>query len=261
MSALGLVAGDKSLPEDIIAWAKRTRTPIVVAGIEGAYALSADRIFKLAELPEIVEFFRARGVERVVLAGGIHNAKLGFSLPLLAFFMQVLFMKNRYDGALRLVLSKFEKAGMKPVGIQEILPELLAPKGVLTKTKPAAADMRGIKAAAPAARKFAATDKGQSSVMIGGKLISTERWAGTDELIRRNSSLCHPGEGRGILMKFAKPAQDMRADMPVIGPYTIKSLEAAGFKGAAIEAGKAIIESRAETLRAADKAGIWIIGV
>jgi len=254
-AALGLVAGDKSLPADIIAWAKRARTPIVVAGIEGAYAGVADRMFKLAELPQIVGFFRTRKVERVVLAGGVHNARLGFSLPLLAFFMQVLLMKNRYDGALRLVLSKFEKAGIKPVGIQELLPELLAPKGVLTKTKPAEADMRDIKAAAPAARKFAATDKGQSSVMIGGKLISTERWAGTDDLIRRN-------KGRNaILMKFAKPAQDTRADMPVIGPYTIKSLAAAGFKGAAIEAGKTIIESRAETLRAAERARIWIIGV
>jgi DUF1009 family protein len=184
----------------------------------------------------------------------VHGAEIGFSLKLVEFAAKLLFMKNRYDGVLRLVIREFEKNGMAVIGVQDLLPQLLAPRGALTRAEPTPDDMAQVNACLAAARKFASSDKGQSAALLDGRIAATERWEGTDSLI-------HGSQRGSILLKIAKPGQDMRADVPSIGPHTVAALVDAGFRGAAIEAGKSIIENKRETVAAANRAGIWIVGI
>ncbi|MCL2439779.1 MAG: UDP-2,3-diacylglucosamine diphosphatase LpxI [Alphaproteobacteria bacterium] len=256
MSRLGIIAGDKSLPSTLINFLKsQGADDTVVAGIIGSYEGVADARFRLAELPKLIAYFKRLGVERVVLAGGVHTAKVGFSLKLIEFALRLLFMKNRYDGVLRLVVREIEKNGMKVVGIQEIMPQLLIAEGAMGAIAPSELQTAEINRAWRRAREFASTDVGQSCVEVGGVVVATEKFAGTNELIGRAGM-----RPAAVLLKMPKPAQEMRADVPVIGVDTVELCAARGYAGIAVEAGRVIVEDRAATVAAADKNKIFIVG-
>ncbi|MDR0367091.1 MAG: UDP-2,3-diacylglucosamine diphosphatase LpxI [Rickettsiales bacterium] len=254
MHRLGIVAGDGRLPLEIRAWCEKRGIPFEYAQARRRGRGCAG--YPLAALGRVVRMFGRRGIDRVVLAGGVRGSRIGFSWLLVKFAWKLLFMRNRYDGVLRLVIGEFEKAGMSVVSVQDIMPRMAAGKGVMTKTRPSPQIMGEIRKLLPGARAFAATDRGQSVVALGGKIMAKEKFDGTDKLLNRRKAM------RGaILIKVAKPFQDLRADAPVIGFETVKNLAKNGFAGAAVEAGKTIITSRAETLRLANRLGLFIVGV
>ena len=250
---LGLILGDREIARRVAA-----KFPdAVIVGVKGSYTGAADLLVPLAGLGRAVKFMKKRGVGRVAMAGGVHGAKLGFSWLLLKFVFLLIFRRNRFDGVLRLVAHEFEKKGIAVASLLDLVPEMAAGKGVLGRVRPGAEDMAGIAAGWEHAREFARSDRGQALAVRGGRVVATERWAGTDELVKRAGKIA-----RGcVLIKLMKPEQDARLDIPVIGPYTIKTLAAAGFKGVAVEAGRTIIDDARATTAAADKAGIFIVGI
>ena len=145
------------------------------------------------------------------------------------------------DGVLRALVGHIEAGGIKVVGAHEILPDLLAAEGRIAGGTPLKADWRDIEAASTAARAIGALDIGQGAVAIGGRVIAVEGIEGTDGLLDRAGNFARmagiAGSRRGVLVKCAKPGQELRADLPAIGPATVDGAHAAGLAGIGLEAG------------------------
>ena len=266
ISHIGLVAGDKNLPFLICDFARQNNVEISVMGIRGCVPdplkkkvkKGSYREFYLSELSKTISFFKSQNVDTVVLVGGVGHAKIKPTFDLIRTFFKLIFMKNRYDGVLRLVISEFEKNGFHVVGIQDLMPELLIKKGVLTDVLPSLHDIDDAKFGFEMAKKFAKTDRGQSIIVQNKKVVAVEKFSGTDELINRSKKhLCGTG---GILVKVLKPQQERRADIPVLGVNTIKNIASAGLNGVVIEADNAIIDDRENVIKTANDLGVFIIG-
>ena len=266
ISNIGLVAGDKNLPFLVSDFAKKNKISLNIVGVKGSVDSKLFkninpknyRKFFISELSKTIKFFKDNGVDTVVIVGGVNTAKFKLTFDLIKMFFKLLFIKNKYDGILRLVISEFEKAGFKVVGIQDLMPNLLIKSGVLTDVLPSSKDMEDIKFGVPEAVKFANTDKGQSIIVKNKKVIATERFSGTDELINRASKISN--SNGAVLVKVVKPQQELRADIPVLGVNTIKSLARAKFDGVVVQAGGAIIDNEKEVIAEANKHNIFILG-
>ncbi len=266
ISHIGLVAGDKNLPFLVAEFARKNKISLSVVGIKGSVKKELSKFVKkgnyknffISDLSKTISFFKSNGVDTVVIVGGVNTAKFKFTFDLVKMFFKLLFIKNKYDGILRLVISEFEKAGFKVVGIQDLMPKLLIKKGILTDVLPSVKNMDDAKFGVPQAMKFATTDKGQSVIVKNKKVIATEKFSGTDDLIKRASNI---KDSKGaILIKVVKPQQELRADIPVLGVETIKSLARAKFDGVVVQAGGAIIDNEKEVIAEANKHNIFILG-
>jgi DUF1009 family protein len=110
------------------------------------------------------------------------------------------------------------------------------------------------------ARALGAVDVGQGCVVQQGLVLCVEAIEGTDEMLRRAGALRRPGPG-GVLVKLVKPGQDRRADLPTVGPATIQAAHEAGLRGVAFEAGGTILAEREATVAAADRVGLFLLGL
>lgn len=137
-------------------------------------------------------------------------------------------------------------------------PEVLAAAGVLTRLAPPRGVLNDADFAWPLAKQIAALDIGQSIAVKEREIIAVEAIEGTDKLIERAGELCRAGGW--TLVKVAKPNQDMRFDVPTIGPQTIENLHRAGAAGLFIEAGRTIILEREKTLALAEQYSIAVVG-
>src|SRR6185437_5572645 len=140
-----------------------------------------------------------------------------------------------------------------------ILTSLVAPLGLIGRVAPDQDAGDDIHAGIAAARGHGARGLGQAVVMRGGAVIDREDAEGTDALLRRCAA-SHQAQG-GVLVKMAKPQQERRADLPAIGAQTVAGAVAAGLKGIAIEAGACLVLDREAVAAAADRAGVFVIGV
>ena len=266
ISHIGLIAGDKNLPFLVLDYAKKHNKKISVMGIEGCVSKKLSKLlpqenyreFHLSQLSKTIKFFKSQKVDTIVIVGGVNNSSIKINFDVIRIFSKLLFMKNKYDSILRLIIREFEKHNFNVVGIHEIMPELLIENKVLTDVLPSSKDIDDAQFGFEQALNFANTDKGQSIIVKNKEVIATEKFSGTDDLIRRASKLT-TGKG-GILIKVLKPTQEIRADIPVLGVNTIKELSSAGFFGVVIEANKSIIENREEVISLANKLGIFIMG-
>lgn len=267
MKKFGLIAGDRNLPFAVRKWANENHIDLYIAGVKGCVdmALFTDMkkshyiIPHLSQLSKVIKFFKKNDVCEIVLAGGVNNSSVRITFDVIRLFSKLLFMKNRYDGILRLVIREFEKNGIKVVGIDDILTDNVIGKGVMTTARPSKKEMQEIKDNLKGAFDIASRDVGQSVIVFDGSIIAVESFKGTDELILRASKIKN-GKG-GILIKVLKPHQERRADLPVIGVKTIQNLSDNGFSGIAVDAGNAIFEDKEAVLKLANDKNIFIIGV
>ena len=177
-----------------------------------------------------------------------------------AFFAKVGAKALGDDGLLRAVVAEIEKEGMRVKGVHEVMPDLLIKEGVLTKKKPSKSDIVDIKRGVEASLTLGHLDIGQSVVVQQGLVLGVESIEGTDELIRRCHDYRRKGGG-GILVKLRKPEQDMRIDLPTIGPRSVERAHESELNGIVVHAGNGLIVDEAETVALANKYGMFIIGV
>ena len=149
---------------------------------------------------------------------------------------------------------------MKVVGIQEVVPNLLAPIGVLTQTSPNDEDEEDIRRGIEVATELGRLDVGQAVVVQQGLVLGLEGIEGTDKLIIRCNDYKRKGKSP-ILVKLRKPEQDMRIDLPTIGVKTVENAYNSGFKGIAIHAGNTLIVNQEETIALANKYKMFIKGI
>jgi DUF1009 family protein len=160
----------------------------------------------------------------------------------------------------------FEQDGFRMVGIRDVAPDLLMPEGCLTRATPdqdAAADiLRGREVL----RALSPFDIGQAAVVIDGHVVAVEDIEGTDGLLKRVARLRGEGRirastGRGVLVKAPKSGQDLRFDLPTVGPRTVEGAAAAKLAGIAIVAGNTVVAEPQAVIEAADAAGLFVTGL
>lgn len=160
----------------------------------------------------------------------------------------------------------FEQQGFRLLGLKEIAPDLLMPQGCVTRKMPDKDAFSDIARGRGLLGALGPFDVGQAVVVIDGHVVGVEGIEGTDELLKRIADLRARGRvraqaGRGVLVKAPKDGQDLRYDLPAIGPRTIEGAAAAGLSGVAVVAGKTVIAEAQGMIEAADKAGLFVTGL
>ena len=266
---LGIIAGVGSLPRSLIRHCQTVGRDFFVIAIEGNAdpALFNDEIphlwIRLGQAGTGFKRFRDEKVEEVVMIGTIRRPSFKELIPDMrttAFFTKIGVKALGDDGILRALIKEIEAEKMRVVGIHEVMNNILVRPGILGKVKPGKDDYVDIRRGVAAAFELGRLDIGQSVVVQQGLVLGVEAIEGTDELIKRCSAYKRKGNG-GVLVKLRKPQQDMRIDLPTIGTRTIENAKASGLNGLAVHAGNTLIVDEAEVIRAADKAGLFIIGI
>jgi UDP-2,3-diacylglucosamine hydrolase len=270
----GIVAGNGLLPLTLATrMAENGGNPFII-GIEGE-AGAALHSFDFVTLPleriaYSVPLFKKNSVTHVVFAGGVKQRPkpLGLRVPFSLWPdlpAALLALKRGDDGLLAAMVQMFERHSIKIIGAHEILPDHVAPFGVIAGSKPAKKLNPTIRAGVSAAKMIGAHDIGQAVVALGRRVIAVEGIEGTDQMLARIAGLRAEGRLNGqaqpVLIKMAKPNQELRADMPVIGPATIEGCKAAGIALICLSAGSTMIMDVARTIQDAKLAGIDILGI
>lgn len=270
---IGLIAGWGRLPVLFAEKAKGMGVPVVCVGIRGMADRAAlephcRRFYWMrgADLNTPIRRFRREGVRRWTMAGKVFKVKLYQPLRWLTLLpdwrtVRMYFFRRRKDNAddslTRAVIDEFAREGLECTSALDLVPELLVRPGLLTRRAPTSREEADIEYGWELAKEMGRLDVGQSVAVRERAVLAVEAIEGTDAAIRRAGELCR--SGGFVVVKVAKPQQDMRFDVPTIGPSTIETLKAAGGRVLAIEAEKTILIDEADTVRLADEAGITIV--
>jgi DUF1009 family protein len=206
---------------------------------------------------------KEQGVEELVMAGRVRRPSLLDLRPdlrVMKFFARLGRKGFGDDKLLRAVIDEVEGEGIHVIGAHEVLPRLTAEKGVLGAVAPDEQAEDDIQRGMAVLSALSDVDIGQAVVVQQGIVLGVEAVEGTDALIERCNALKRDGKG-GVLVKFSKRGQEARVDMPTIGPETIRHVAEAGLRGIAVGAGTTIILDVDELVRAADDAGVFVVGV
>lgn len=265
MSKIGLVAGRGKLPITFAENARAKGEVVVGLGIKGltdeALAASVDKMhwFEWGSLQKAVLVVLMEGVRRIVMLGKIEKALAFEKNAALDDAAKKIFsgIGGRKDYA---IMGEVEKM-LKKIGIAVIDPtpyltELLPSPGTLTKRSPTAKELADIHYGKDIAAAMAGYDVGQTVAVKDKTVIAVEAVEGTDETIRRAGALVRDGL---VAVKMARPNQDMRFDVPLVGPDTVRALIDAKGTALALQSGKMYIGDRDEVIRLANDNGIAIV--
>lgn len=266
MERIGLIAGNGSFPLLFARTARAQGLAVVAVAHEGetdpalAAEVEACTWIKVGQLDTIIRAFHAAGVRRAVMAGGIRKAAL---LEHFAPDERALRFLSRLtqlgdDVLLRGVAEELEGEGIAVVESTLFLASLLTPEGPLTDRQPSEAQWADIRYGLAAAKGVGAWDIGQTVVVKSRIVLAVEALEGTDETLRRGGAL---GRGEVVAVKVSKPRQDLRFDVPAVGPATVATCVAAGVAVLALEAGRTLLLERERLLADAAAAGLAIVGV
>lgn len=263
MQRLGLIAGNGRFPLlfarsaraqgiEVVAVAHRGETlPELAAVVDSVTWVS------VGELERIIRAFQQAGVDRAVMAGGIRKAALlEHFVPDergMAFLGRLAHLGD--DALLCGLAQELESEGIEVVSSTLFLEALLAPVGALTQVVPTEPQWRDIRRGIEVAQAIGRWDIGQSVIIKSGIVLAVEAIEGTDATITRGGS-------RGaVVVKVSKPHQDLRFDVPAVGPETVRVCAAAGVAVLALEARKTLLLEKDDLVREADANGLCLIGV
>lgn len=254
---LALISGRGSLPGKI---ARAQSIPPVVCVLDGFApdGLKADVTFRLEQLGTLLAKLGHMGVTEVCLCGSIDRPVIDpaalddATRPLVPLLQEGLAQGD--DGALRAVMGLFEQTGFTVRAAHDLLPDLMSPSGVLSKSAPDAAMHRDAARGMQVLAALSPFDVGQACVVGGGQVLGVETLGGTDFMLAHLPDTAL--RSAAVLVKGPKTGQDRRADMPTIGPDTVDAAVEAGLGGIVIDAGQVILLEPEETVARADAAGL-----
>ncbi len=267
MNKIGLIAGNGRFPMLFAQAAKAKGFGVICVAIEEEadkkISEYADEVFwiKLGEFSKLITIFKQEGIDKAVMAGQIKKAHIfdtSLKLDNIAKTILNSISNNRDTLILSAAIAKLKSSGIKIINSATFLGELLPERGILTKRKPTDKERADIAFGVPIARKIAALDIGQAIAVKERVVVAVEAVEGTDETIKRAAKLAGPGL---VIIKVARPFQDMRFDIPVVGINTIKALIEAGSNVLAVESKKTLLMDRDELINFADANGISVVSV
>jgi DUF1009 family protein len=274
-SPVGLIAGGGVLPfalaDSLLA---RGRTPVLIA-LKGfcdpaRVALYHHHWCSLGQFGTMMKLLRDEQCSDISFIGTLVRPSLSdlrFDWLTVRLIPQILRgLRGGDDHVLSATARMFENGGFRVLGIRDLAPDLLMPSGCLTHKKPDAAIESDITKGRETLRAISPFDVGQAAVVIDGYVVSVEDIEGTDALLARIKRLREAGRlrakpGRGVLVKSPKHGQDLRFDLPALGPKTIQGVIEAGLAGIAVVAGHSVVAEPQEMIEAADNAGIFVVGL
>lgn len=266
MSAIGLIAGGGQFPLLFTQAAKKQgRKVVAIAHVNETLAeleTLADVTcwVKLGQLGKIIKYFKREGVGETVFAGTITKTRIFKDvLPDLKGLTLWNKIDTRLDDAiLRAVADTLEQEGIKVIASTCYLDHLFFPQGVLTKKKPDKKQWEDIRFGWSMARQIGKLDIGQCVIVRDRSVLAVEAIEGTDAAIRRGGKLAGSG---AVVVKLKKPDQDFRFDLPATGEKTIQTIDEVKGAVLAVEAGQSLLFDREAMIRAADKAGVVVVGL
>jgi len=280
IGTLGLIAGNGRFPFLLLEAARAQGLRVVVAAIKEEADPEMDERARLddgvsvhwmslGELSRLIEMFQREGVTRAVMAGQVKHKQIFSSIrPDWRLAKLLLNLRTRNtDMLLGAVAKVLEDEGITLMSSTAFLEPMLAPEGVLTQRAPDEDERGDIEYGLRVARGVAGFDLGQTVVIAAGACVAVEAMEGTDATIARAGMLLRSQDAASTLqrrltvVKVAKPQQDMRFDVPVVGVPTVEAMRSAGATCLCVEAGRTLAFDREAMVAAADAAGIAIVGM
>jgi UDP-2,3-diacylglucosamine hydrolase len=271
---IAILAGAGQLPELMAERVRRAGRDCRVLAFRGfasaALRRQADAVVDLLDVKRALACLQAWRPSAVTLAGGLRRPRPSAVLNAFSAFRNreelSALMGRGDDQLLRGVLRLLEEKGMPVVGVIDLAPDLLAPAGVQTARAPDADDRRAIGVGLRLLGDLSPYDIGQAAVVAGERVLAVEGPEGTDRMLARvrasgRTWSWRRAVGRGVLVKAPKAGQDLRVDLPAIGPRTVARAARAGLTGIAVASGRTLILDREETVRLCDRRGLFLLGV
>ena len=267
---IGLIAGNSAFPFLVLRAARQMGHEVAVVAIEGEAFPGLEGLARelggttfrwvpLGHLEVCISTLREAGVSRALMAGQVKHIKLFTDVQpdaLMASVLRSLGSANT-DALISAVAGALVGHGITLMDSTVFLADLMARPGVLTARTPSESMQADFDFGYRVADAIAGLDVGQTIVVKNRAVVAVEAMEGTDAAIQRGGALAGAG-ARAV--KVAKPSQDMRFDVPVVGAATIAVMQAAGVDGLSIDAGKTLILDGEALVRAADAAGIVVVG-
>nr|WP_314436182.1 UDP-2,3-diacylglucosamine diphosphatase LpxI [uncultured Brevundimonas sp.] len=270
---LGLIAGGGDLPAAVAARCDAEDREVFVVRLAGFADSHLTRWpgaeFGMAQIGAILKALKSEDCTAVCLAGIVSRPDFKTLKPDLkgaSLLPSIIAAATKGDDALlRKILSVFEGEGFAVEGADDILGGETLSEGALGRVNPTSEQLSDLKKALHVAEKSGELDIGQGAVVVDGLVLAVEAQEGTDSMLARVAGLPldlrgSSGEPKGALGKAPKPIQDLRVDMPVIGPRTVELAAAAGLAGIGGVSGRLILIDRAAIIEAADRLGLFVWG-
>jgi DUF1009 family protein len=265
LRTIGVIAGNGIYPETFVRAARREGARLIAAAFKGEtkeeFAETVDELkgFRVGQLGGVIKFFRKHGVTEAIMVGQIAPRNLFDLWPDLRTLKVLHAVKERNAESLfGAIAAELQKDGITLLPATTFLEDQMAGEGHLFGPVPGERDWEDIRFGDKIVKQTSALDIGQSIVVRRGTVLAVEAFEGTDECIRRGGKL---GKGTDVtLVKVSKPNQDMRFDVPVIGPKTIDSCREAGVGTIAVEAGKTLFLGREEIESKCREGKITVVG-
>jgi DUF1009 family protein len=269
-----LLAGGGRFP---VVFAEKTRSlgiPVVCVGIrheappELAGLVRRFHWAGVAKLGRMIRCFKREGVREAVMAGKVRKTAMHAPWRILRYLPDWRFVRfwlgrnrrdNRDDTLLLGLIREFARDGITFASALDLCPELLVRPGLLTRRAPTAREEADITFGWELAKEMGRLDVGQSVAVRERAVLAVEAIEGTDRAILRAGELCP--RGGFVVVKVAKPQQDMRFDVPTVGRSTVETLHRAGGRVLAVEAGKTILLDQEQTVALADRYGLTIVAL
>ena len=263
---LGLIAGNGTFPFLVLEGAQKAGAQVAVAAIREETDPNIEKVSDnvtwvgVGQLGKMLRFFKKEGVDKAIMAGQVKHVQIfSSSIPDLRMVKMLLRLpRKNTDALIGAVANELASEGIELIDSTYFLQEHLPQPGILTKRKPDERERGDIEYGLEVAHEIARLDLGQTIVVRDRACVAIEAMEGTDAVIRRAGELVR---GRLTVVKIAKPGQDMRFDVPVVGLSTIQTRIDAGATCLCLTAGKTLMFERAEMRQLADKNKIAIFAV
>jgi DUF1009 family protein len=265
MSRLGLIAGNGNFPIMAALSAKQQGIEIVAIAFKGETSTNITQHvakvywINIGELGKLFDILKGEGISEAIMAGQIRPIHL-FKPWLKKDKVLIDILKNvkdrRGDSLLDALATELDKRKVRLLDSSFLLKKCLASEGILTKRKPTRSELDDIEFAKTIAKEIARLAIGQTIIVKNKAILAVESIEGTDAAIRRAARL---GGSHAVVVKVSRPDHDMRFDIPVIGPKTLKVLKKSKIRVIAIEAEKTLLIDGNELINQADKLGITIV--
>jgi UDP-2,3-diacylglucosamine hydrolase len=263
---VALIAGDGTLPLEAARSLEAQGRPPLVVALEG---ITSDEIrlpgrevltLPFGRLQGILDLLKRERITECVLAGGVRHTRIfdpvSFDKRLADLLLSL--PDRRGNAILKALAGEIEREGVAVLSHLDVLPGLLAPRGVMAGPEPSAAQWADIAFGLSLAKEVARLDIGQAVAVKGRAVVAVEGMEGTDRCIRRAGELA----GGGVtVVKVSAPDHDFRVDVPVAGPDTVLALAEAGGGVLAVEAGRSFLLEREEMFELCRERGVTLVGV